>query len=232
MLTNIEFIKTHYSNQINTLNDFIKDAYPFLPNKDTSQVRFGGGTALAMYYFGHRLSFDVDLFVKDPQIINYLSPRHWIEESKVFGDEPYIDFANHIRVLSSKNKIKLDVLVAQDNLAKCLIDDSKKLFDATVHVESVEDIIAKKITHRRKGNFTRDLVDIAIAIDRENILEKLFDIKAITSQDIVELKNALDTLDKERFFEELEVIKPFDRYMKIAKNAQTIIQEECNKLSR
>lgn len=231
MLENTDFIKKHYSNQINTLNEFIKDAYPFLPNQDSSQIHFGGGTALAIYYFGHRLSFDVDLFVKDPQIINYLSPKHWIEESKTFGDGPYIDFANHIRVLSSKNKIKLDVLVAQDNLAPCLIDNSKKLFDATLHVESVEDIIAKKIVHRRKANFTRDLVDIAIAIEKENILEKLFSINAITKQDIIELKNALDTLDKKRFLEELKVIKPFDDYIKITQNAPKIIQNECNKIS-
>ncbi|MDY0120565.1 MAG: hypothetical protein RBR54_01375 [Sulfurimonas sp.] len=31
-----------------------------------------------MYYFQHRLSFDIDLFVTDVQILNYLSPKHFI----------------------------------------------------------------------------------------------------------------------------------------------------------
>lgn len=230
MLENIEFIKKHYINQIETLNDFIKDAYPNLPNQDSSRIRFGGGTALAIYYFQHRLSFDVDLFVQDPQIMNYLSPKHWLEDSSTFGDEMYIDFANHIRVLSAKNKIKLDVLVAQDNLADCLIDDSNKLFSATVHVESIEDIIAKKIIHRRKGNFTRDIIDISIAIEKENILEKLLKIEAITTKDINELINALDTLDRSKYNRELEIVKPFEKYIKTSQNAPTIIQRECNKI--
>jgi hypothetical protein len=36
MLKNIKFIKEHYKNQIETLNDFIKDAYPNLPNQNSS----------------------------------------------------------------------------------------------------------------------------------------------------------------------------------------------------
>lgn len=230
MLENIEFLKEHYINQIETLNDFIKDAYPNLPNQDSSQIRFGGGTALAIYYFQHRLSFDVDLFVQDPQIINYLSPKHWLEDSSTFGDEMYVDFVNHIRVLSAKNKIKLDVLVAQDNLADCLIDDSNKLFNATVHVESIEDIIAKKIVYRRKENFTRDIIDIAIAIENDNTIAKLLKIEAITKKDINELNNALDTLDKNKYDYEVEVVKPFEKYIKTSQNAPTIIQKECCKI--
>ena len=65
MIKNIEFIKEHYSEQIDALNHFIEDAYQFLPNQDHSLIRFGGGTALAIYYFQHRLSFDIDLFVTD-----------------------------------------------------------------------------------------------------------------------------------------------------------------------
>ena len=230
MLENIEFIKEHYINQIETLNDFIKDAYPYLPSQDSSRIRFGGGTALAIYYFQHRLSFDVDLFVQDPQIMNYLSPKHWLEDSSTFGDEMYIDFANHIRVLSAKNKIKLDVLVAQDNHANCLVDDSNKLFNATLHVESIEDIIAKKIVYRRKGNFTRDITDIAIAIEKENILEKLLNIEAVTRKDINELSNALDTLDKNKYNHELEIVKPFEKYLETARNAPIIIQKECSRI--
>ena len=230
MLENIEFIKEHYINQIETLNDFIKDAYPNLPNQDSSQIHFGGETALAIYYFQHRLSFDVDLFVQDPQIINYLSPKHWIEDSSTFGDEMYVDFVNHIRVLSAKNKIKLDVLVAQDNLADCLIDDSNKIFNATVCIESIEDIIAKKIVYRRKENFTRDIIDIAIAIEHDNTIAKLLKIKAITKQDINELNNALDTLDKNKYDYELEVVKPFEKYLKTAQNAPIIIQKACCKI--
>lgn len=72
MIKNVEFVKKHYSEQIDALNGFIKDAFAYLPNQDNSLIRFGGGTALAIYYFQHRLSFDIDLFVTEknaPDII-------------------------------------------------------------------------------------------------------------------------------------------------------------------
>lgn len=69
-MKNIEFIKEHYGEQIHALNSFIQDAYSSLTNQDHSKIRFGGGTALAIYYFQHRLSFDIDLFVTDEMIIS------------------------------------------------------------------------------------------------------------------------------------------------------------------
>ncbi len=59
IINNIEFLQEHYTEQIHALNSFIKDVYSYLPHKDHSLIRFGGGTALAIYYFQHRLSFDI-----------------------------------------------------------------------------------------------------------------------------------------------------------------------------
>jgi len=36
MITNIDFLNEHYHEQIEALNSFIKDAYPYLPNQDNS----------------------------------------------------------------------------------------------------------------------------------------------------------------------------------------------------
>ncbi|MBM3554380.1 MAG: nucleotidyl transferase AbiEii/AbiGii toxin family protein, partial [Alphaproteobacteria bacterium] len=38
------------------------------------QWRFGGGTALAVV-LGHRVSYDIDVFLTDPQLLPRLSPR-------------------------------------------------------------------------------------------------------------------------------------------------------------
>ncbi len=130
-MKNIEFIKEHYSEQIHALNSFIEDAYSSLPNKDYSTIRFGGGTALAIYYFQHRLSFDIDLFVTDVQILNYLSPKHWIDETNKFNTSKYIDLSNHIRVLEKKNNIKVDVLVSQNASSDYLLDNSKVILQKT-----------------------------------------------------------------------------------------------------
>ena len=227
MIKNKTFVMEHYQDQIDALEGFIKDAYPYLPNNDNSQIRFGGGTALAIYYFQHRLSFDIDLFVTDVQLMNYLSPKHWLEETNAFNSGAYIDLANHIRVLYRENNIKV-VLVTQDFTGSCLVDDSKELFSETVYVESIEDIIAKKIVYRRNDNLTRDIIDIVISIEYvDNVLKRLFELEVITLDDVSELYQSLLNLDTELFKEELQIVKPFDKYMDTSLNAPNIIIEVC-----
>lgn len=231
MINNIEFLQEHYSEQIHALNSFIKDVYPYLPHQDHSLIRFGGGTALALYYFQHRLSFDIDLFVTDVQVLNYLSPKHWIEETDNFNSSKYIDLSNHIRVLEKRNNIKVDILVSQEASSDFLLDDSKALFSQAVYVESIEDIIAKKIVYRRNDNLTRDIIDIAIAINyADNILEKLFLSEKINKEDVQDLYNSIERLDRETFNEEIEIVAPFEKYINDAKNAPEIISEACQKL--
>jgi len=58
----INFINENYKEQIETLIHF----YPIIKNAinygvPEGSIKFGGGTALAMYYFQHRLSFDISL---------------------------------------------------------------------------------------------------------------------------------------------------------------------------
>ena len=231
IINNVEFVQEHYSEQIDALNSFIADVYSYLPQQDHSLIRFGGGTALAIYYFQHRLSFDIDLFVTDVQVLNYLSPKHWIEETANFNSSKYIDLSNHIRVLEKKNNIKVDVLVSQGASTDYLLDDSKSLFCETVYVESIEDIIAKKIVYRRNDNLTRDIIDIAIAINHaDNILKKLFVAEKINKEDIQDLYNSLEKLDRETFDEEIEIVAPFEKYIDDAKGAPAIISEACRAL--
>lgn len=227
-MKNVEFIKEHYSEQIHALNSFIEDAYRFLPNQDYSTIRFGGGTALAIYYFQHRLSFDIDLFVTNIQILNYLSPKHWIDETDKFNTSKYIDLSNHIRVLEKKNNIKVDVLVSQSASSNYLLDDTKDIFNSDVYVESIEDIIAKKIVYRRNDNLTRDIIDIAIAIKlKDDILQNMLESGLINKQDLKELKNSLEHLDRATFEEEIEIVAPFENYIDDSKNAPEIIKREC-----
>ncbi|MCF6172316.1 MAG: nucleotidyl transferase AbiEii/AbiGii toxin family protein [Campylobacteraceae bacterium] len=228
MINNIDFIKENYSDQINALNEFIKDVYPYLPNKNNSLIKFGGGTALAIYYFQHRLSFDIDLFVSDAQVLNYLSPKHWIEDTVAFNGDSYIDLSNHIRVLSRKNNIKIDILVSQDNIGNTIADNSNDIFISTVYIESIEDIIAKKIVYRRNDNLTRDIIDIAISIKfADNILKRLYESESITLNDIKELYASLNSLDIETFDTELEIINPFPKYFEVSKEAPEILKKEC-----
>ncbi len=228
MMSKVAFMHEHYVDQIDALKGFISDAFPYLPNKDSSFVRFGGGTALAIYYFQHRLSYDIDLFVTDSQIMSYLSPKHWLEETNDFNTDKYVDLSNHIRVLYRKNNIQVDVLVAQDFIGEPFLDTSKEIFPCDLYVESIEDIIAKKIVYRRKDNLTRDIIDIAISIKyADNVIQKLYDQDSIALSDVQELYDSLLSLDMETFNEELEIVKPFDKYLSTAQQAPGIIKQEC-----
>lgn len=125
----------------------------------------------------------------------------------------------------------MDVLVSQNSSSDYLLDDSKEIFNSDVYVESIEDIIAKKIVYRRNDNLTRDIIDIAIAIKlNDGIFDRMLESGLINEQDLSELKNSLESLDTETFLEEIEIVAPFENYMNDAINAPEIIISECNKL--
>lgn len=214
-----QFILATYAKQIKALNDLIHECKKLLPNNDLSFMRFGGGTALAIYHFQHRKSFDIDLFVTDPQILGYLSPKHWLEDSHLFNTAKYIDLANHIRLLTKEN-IKIDILVSQDFISHAIIDDSKVFFSENIYVESLEDILAKKIVYRKDQNKSRDIIDLGVALYHDAfIFEKLLNSEAITRQDLHDLNEALKRLDMQRYLDEIDLVAPVEAYLEVAKSA-------------
>jgi len=123
------------------------------------------------------------------------------------------------------------VLVSQSASSDYLLDNSKDIFCDYVYVESIEDIIAKKIVYRRNDNLTRDIIDIAIAIKlKDGILHNMLESGLINEQDLSELKNSLEHLDRETFEEEIEIVAPFENYIDDARNAPEIIKSECMNL--
>lgn len=219
------FILETYAKQIKALNDLISECKELLPNNDLSFIRFGGGTALAIYHFQHRKSFDIDLFVTDPQILNYLSPKHWLEDSRSFNTAKYIDLANHIRLLTKEN-IKIDILVSQDFIGHAIIDDSHTFFHESIYVESLEDILAKKIVYRKDQNKSRDIIDLSVALYHDaSIFEKLLNSEAVTLQDLRDLHDALVRLDTQKYLDEIDLVEPIKFYENVAKNAPKSIKK-------
>ncbi|MDR1461315.1 MAG: nucleotidyl transferase AbiEii/AbiGii toxin family protein [Campylobacteraceae bacterium] len=224
-------IKDVYKDQINALNCFFEECVELLPNKDLSLLRFGGGTALAIYYFWHRKSYDVDIFATDLQVLDCIRPKYWLGESRYFKPDDYIeDISNHIQFMT-KDNIKVDVLVAQDFIDKPLKDTSKKLFKYDVYVESIEDIIAKKIVHRGSQNKSRDIADIAVALHRDkNIFYKLLKKEAINDNDIKTIRESLKTLDMNKYKRDVVYIQPIKEYVDIIMNAQKMVIKACDNI--
>lgn len=226
----INFIKENYSEQIEALIQF----YPIISSavkagipKDS--IKFGGGTALAMYYFQHRLSFDIDLFLLDQQYLSFFSPKLWIDDFSSFSNSEYTDKYNHIGVVTTTD-IKLDILI-DTNLTNKYIDDSKLIFPFDVYVETIEDIISKKIVFRKKDNKTRDIFHIAVAISKnEDLLSNLLTLNKIELQDLIDLNEALKKLNIDKYNSQIKIIEPIKEYEELSKNAPKILIEELKKI--
>lgn len=226
-INNISFIKSHYIEQIKALELFFDETNANSMPKE--KIKFGGGTALAIYYFGHRLSFDIDLFVEDIQYLDFIRPKFWIEESVHFNASEYIDQHNHIGLITS-NDIKVDILPDM-NSTDGHIDNSKLIFPFDIYIESIESILAKKITFRKKDNKARDIFDIATGISRDKfIIKKMLDQNKVSKDDIFILQESLKNLNQKKYSIEIEMVEPFKEFHEIANNSQQIILESIEEI--
>jgi hypothetical protein len=112
--------------------------------------KLGGGTRL-MLALGHRISDDIDLFIRDPQWIGYLSPRlnDRLEERIVKYDESSSSLKLHIP------GGEIDFIVAPSLLG--LPDEHAG--NTPFPLEPVGEVLAKKLFYRGWALTPRDLFD-------------------------------------------------------------------------
>ena len=198
----------YFKNQISTLEFLENYIFSNIPKEFKNYYAFGGGTALSLCYFHHRLSFDVDIFIYDNQLINYVNPKIYFEDIENFVDD-YMSMSHQINMIT-KDGIYINILSVENLNPKK--DNYLKLRKSNILVETPEEIIAKKIIFRKKDNKVRDLFDIAYAIHQnKNFLKNLLDLNYITKQDLNELYNAIKKVDEKEIKEELEIISPFKK---------------------
>lgn len=125
---------------------------------------WGGGTALKLF-FRHRDSRDVDIFVRDPQIIPYLSPRVNDYAEEVCSGN-YVEMSNFLKLKIQGREI--DFIVAP-NLTG-LLPERIKVKNLIVPVDHPIETITKKFFYRAESLTVRDLVDYAVV--RKNLKDK------------------------------------------------------------
>ena len=137
---------SRFKNQIEAL----QIAYDTALNKIPARIwSWGGGTALSLYYFRHRNSFDIDIFIDDPQYFGFLSPKWFIDDAKHLSGD-YQETANHIQLLTLSG-IKIDFLLAP-NITGKVAKNHLPIAAFEFYVDTVEEIVAKKLRYRRKEN--------------------------------------------------------------------------------
>ena len=121
---------------------------------------FGGGTVL-MRRYRHRFSKDVDIFVPDPQYLNYLSPHLNDTADSLTGD--YTLQAEFLKLRFPEGEIDFVVSTAlTDNPTK-----AENVLGRRTMVETSIEIVAKKIWHRGSRFRARDVLDLALVAERE-----------------------------------------------------------------
>ena len=125
----------------------------------------GGGTVLA-FSMQHRESHDIDIFLDDPQLLSYVSPKFYDNVS----DTTYTEMSNFIKWYREDGEI--DFILAPRLLPELPLQ--------TLHFEGYHipcehplEIVAKKL-HYRSNSFTlRDWFDLAVVVERygTNVLQ-------------------------------------------------------------
>lgn len=186
----------------------------------------GGGTALAAYYWNHRYSTDIDIFIYSgkQEYKETLRPSYWSNDIKdkmeslgFEGDYKiqtiYLEFT-----INRNEKMQFfDVIPFTKNPYNLV-----SLWGMNLNIETVEEIIAKKIHYRcEKGN-SRDIFDIALAIHKyPDIFLNLGRLKSerlkLLFQTVKTIKN--DTKLIEEYLHEISEMNPNDEYEILSANA-------------
>lgn len=118
----------------------------------------GGGTVL-MFYYAHRLSKDIDIFVPDPQFLGYINPRIGGKGEEI--TQHYTDGSEYIKLYLPEGEIDF---VASTPLTPNPFEKHEVL-GRDVLLETPVEIVAKKLWHRGDRATPRDLLDLAIVIE-------------------------------------------------------------------
>lgn len=138
---------------------------------DIRNLSFGGGTAL-MIQIDHRESYDVDLFITDPQYLPYLNPFAQDFSLTLFPNE--YDSLDYIYLKLSYDDIGEVDFICSQPLTNQPTTQHNVLNKYTIEMETPAEIIAKKIVYRGSEIKHRDVFDIACVCESHGMtyLEK------------------------------------------------------------
>lgn len=146
---------------------------------DYTEWTFGGGTALS-FYFKHRESKDIDIFLTDAQYIPFLSPRLNKVAEKMVHD--YTEASNFVKLRFLEGEV--DFIVAP-HLTENYYNVSK-IRERKVRIETPEEIIIKKLFYRSESLKVRDVLDTAVVYREENSKLRLYYLLIYSKIDLLE----------------------------------------------
>lgn len=183
------------------------------------QASFGGGTALSAYYWNHRYSTDIDIFLTTsgrlPQLRVVLQKMNICEDIRFPG--------NYLEVLISDTE-KIQFFETKPKMPQGRILTSIWDFK-DIYIEGIEEILVKKIYYRaHKGN-TRDIFDIAVGLSKNpNFFQECLLNEALTQVHLETFKNTLAQIVGNQdlmkiYHDEIALMEPAKEYYDLSMNA-------------
>lgn len=174
---------------------------------------FGGGTAM-MLQIGHRQSEDIDIFLQDPQLLPYLDPKLHDFEFEIMPSDYQGDGAHFL-------KLAFDRIGEVDFIISAPLTDApstrRKVEGEDVDVETIAEIITKKVHFRGAHIKPRDIFDIAAAgrSDRNGIVAALRRYRDDVESTLV----AIDRMNPEFINATITALSISDDYQPVAETA-------------
>jgi hypothetical protein len=173
---------------------------------------FGGGTAM-MLQIDHRVSHDVDIFLTDPQALPFLDPQ---THDFNFEIEPTDYKGDGARLLKLSFEFgEIDFIIAPSltsrPTAQVIVEDEMVL------LETIPEIIAKKVYQRGESIAPRDIFDIAAGSEThaESIIKELGSYRDNVSRTLA----AIDRLNPDFVSAVINQLSIKDEYRPIANKA-------------
>jgi hypothetical protein len=166
---------------------------------------FGGGTAL-MLQIGHRESDDVDIFLRDPQLLGFLDPEKHDFQFDIQLAGYSGDGARFQKLAFDIGQI--DFIVAESMTAEPTTE--QVIEGQNTSLETVPEIVTKKVIHRGSSPQPRDIFDIAAAAEEhsESIISALRQYKTEVEKTITAI-NRLNADFVRRVILELQIRDKF-----------------------
>jgi len=194
------------------------------------QASFGGGTALSAYYWNHRYSTDIDIFLTTsgslPQLRTAIQKMNICEDIRFPG--------NYLEILISDTE-KIQFFETRPRMPQGRILTSIWGFD-DIYIEGIEEILVKKIYYRgHKGN-TRDIFDIAVALSTNpHFFQQCLSEEALRQDHLEILRHTLTQIVSNQdllqiYQDEITLMEPAVEYCTLAKNAPISLLKELEKI--
>lgn len=178
-----------------------------------------------MFHYQHRKSKDIDIFFPDPQFLGYVNPRLGGPAEDITSE--YTDAAECVKLFLPQGEIDF---VAASTLTVNPFEEHVVL-GRRIILETPVEIVAKKIWHRGNRATPRDLLDLALVIDKHygGILDNR-EVFAKNIEAFIEQCEAIKSI-KERVFNEIEKIDfnlSFDECLEFARGLKADLKQQKN----